>query len=458
MTSRPVVVTLAGVTAAALLPLALLDPPVAGASRILDGSSFERSLSGWTTANGATRLDRVERGRGKTSWAARLRPPRDRAATVGLTDAPALVRSTQAKARYVATAWVRATPRALRSGALTVRLSLGERTENGAGPTAWRSRHLGDSTWQQISVPLTSRKDGSRIDLTVRALNLPTGGALLVDDVRLARAALPGTTNRSLAGTRFGASVDEGRLEWQRALRKSDKRYTPMEVVRVFEPVIRDSWSGQLGDVNRPISVSFWAPAWQVLAGDHDDVLRAWFRDAPTNVPIWWTYWHEPEDEAEGGSLNPRRYRQAWRHINDIARGVNAANLHPTLVLMAWTARPESNRSVRDYYPGDFIDVMAWDGYNPPGSAGYVAPKEIFGPAAATAERLGNRFAIAELGSVLVPGDEGSRRASWLVNVARFAASNDAAFVSYWDAKIPNEDYQLRDLPSRLAWRSVVKD
>lgn len=41
---------------------------------------------------------------------------------------------------------------------------------------------------------------------------------------------------------------------------------------------------------------------------------------------------------------------------------------------------------------------------------------------------------------------------------ARFAAGQSAAFVSYWDAKIPNEGYQLRHLPSRLAWRSVVKD
>ena len=90
--------------------------------------------------------------------------------------------------------------------------------------------------------------------------------------------------------------------------------------------------------------------------------------------------------------------------------------------------------------------------------AGYGAPREIFGAAAAKTKRLGNRFAIAELGSVLVPGDDGSRRASWLVDVARFAAARSAAFVTYWDAKIPSEDYQLRDVPSRLAWRSVVKD
>ena len=38
------------------------------------------------------------------------------------------------------------------------------------------------------------------------------------------------------------------------------------------------------------------------------------------------------------------------------------------------------------------------------------------------------------------------------------AAARKAVFVTYWDAKIPNENYQLRDLPSRTAWRHVVKD
>jgi hypothetical protein len=252
--------------------------------------------------------------------------------------------------------------------------------------------------------------------------------------------------------------VDEGRLDRLRALHDADQRFSPLEVVRVFEPVIRDGWSGRLGDVNRPMTVSFRAPAWQVLAGDHDDMLRTWFRSAPESEPIWWTYWHEPEDDAEAGVLQARRYRQAWRHVNSIARDVGGANLRATLVLMAWTARPQSGRQVGDYYPGDFIDVMAWDGYNPPGSRGYAPPREIFGPAVAATRDLGNRFAIAEFGSVLVPGDDGSRRARWLVEVARYAAGKRAAFVTYWDAKIPSGNYQLRDLPSRIAWRSVVKD
>jgi hypothetical protein len=231
-----------------------------------------------------------------------------------------------------------------------------------------------------------------------------------------------------------------------------------MEAIRFFEPFIRDTWSGHLGNIRRPVSVSFTAHPRHVLSGAYDGTLRRWFRDAPNKVPVWWTYWHEPEDDIANGEISAKRYRKAWRHINSIARRAGTANLHPTLVLMAWTAREQSGRSVRTYYPGDFIDVMSWDGYNPVDNHRYAPPKDIFGAAAARSKRLGNRFAISELGSLVVPGDDGSRRASWLVNVARFAASKDAAFVTYWDAKIPGEDFQLRDLPSRLAWRSVVKD
>jgi hypothetical protein len=81
----------------------------------------------------------------------------------------------------------------------------------------------------------------------------------------------------------------------------------------------------------------------------------------------------------------------------------------------------------------------------------------MFGPAIKAANRRDAGFAVAELGSLIEPGDEGSRRAAWLVRVARYTAKHDAVFVSYWDARLPNENYQLRDLPSILAWRSVVK-
>ncbi len=455
---RSVAAVTVALTVTALVPAALVTSSSAAASKTLARDSFERSLARWSPTSAATRLDRVRFGRGKNSAAARLRPPSTRAATVGMTDAPGLVRSSHFGVRYAASVWVRATPDAHRSRPLRVRVTIGERNSTGLGVHAWRTVGLSATRWRQVTVPFTARHHGRRLDVSVRALDLPRGGALLVDDVRVLRVPKPHASNRRLAGVRFGASVDEGRLEWPRALKHSDRRFSRIEVVRYFEPFIRDSWSGHLGRVRRPATVSFSGHPQHILSGAYDRTLRKWFHDAPNRVPIWWTYSHEPEDDIARGDFSAKRYRQAWRHINSIARRAGTPNLHPTLVLMAWTARSQSGRSVKSYYPGDFIDVMAWDGYNPPGTHSYAPPREVFGAAAARSKKLGNRFAIAELGSVLVPGDDGSRRATWLVNVAKFAASKNAAFVTYWDAKIPGENYQLRDVPSKMAWRIVVKD
>ncbi|MFL6180134.1 MAG: hypothetical protein ACJ74E_09820, partial [Actinomycetes bacterium] len=120
----------------------VLAPTAAVAGHKVARDSFERSLAGGKKAPPSTRLDRVSAGRGQGSQAARLRPPATRAANVGMTDAPALVRRSHRGARYVATAWVKATPDAHRGKALQVRVSLGEQKAKGLGVHAWRGARL----------------------------------------------------------------------------------------------------------------------------------------------------------------------------------------------------------------------------------------------------------------------------------------------------------------------------
>ena len=455
---RYAVPLLAAAFVAAFLPLVIVAsdnsdalPRPSNIISVVTRDGFEGGLHNWTKV-GSSQLDGVSPGRGGAGLAARIRPVN--AGGSAAMRAASWMHSSRKGARYVGEAWVRASGRAIANGPLNVRLTI----SSGADLVAYRHVGLSTHQWQRIAVPLTSTRDGAPLSLTVRATGVPGHSALLVDNAALTRVFRPEVKASETASTAFGASVDEGQLDWDVALRNSVRRYAGMDVVRVFEPDIRDTWAGLLSDVNRPVTVSFKAAPSDVLDGRYDDDLRSWFRQAPTQRPTWWTYWHEPEDDIGHGAFAADRYRAAWRHINVIAHRVGNPQLHPTLILMCWTAQPGSGRSVQNYYPGDFIDVMAWDCYNPPGWHSYVRPPDLFGSAYQATKRLGNRFAVGEFASVLVPGDDGSRRGRWLVNVARYLAAHNAAFAAYWDAKITGENYQLRDLPSRLAWRSVVRD
>lgn len=229
-----------------------------------------------------------------------------------------------------------------------------------------------------------------------------------------------------------------------------------METVRVYEPFVRDTFNRLLKGFKRPVVISFREMPNRVLSGAVDQELRTFFRNAPKSRPTYWSYFHEPEDDAERGLITPAKYREAWRHINKIAHSVHNPRLHATLILMCWTAR-SPHRKVGSYYPGAFIDIMAWDCYSPRNSSSYMAPRKLMGPAFHATRRRHNQFAVAELGSVLIRGDaSGNRRAKWLRKSGRYTDRHNAAFVSYWDSQGTSTDFRLHDEPSRRAWRDVI--
>ena len=265
-----------------------------------------------------------------------------------------------------------------------------------------------------------------------------------------------GTVERRKSPTKYGASVPSDGVDWRTAVRRSDQRYGGMETVRVYEPFVRDTFNRLLAGFKRPVVVSFREMPNRVLSGAVDQELRTFFRHAPKHRPTYWSYFHEPEDDAERGLITAAKYRAAWRHINRIAHSVGNPRLHATLILMCWTAR-SANRTVSAYYPGDFIDIMAWDCYSPRGSSSYMAPRKLMGPAYRATHRRHNQFGVAELGSVLIRGDgDGTRRAKWLRKCGRYTDRRNAAFVSYWDSEGTSTDFRLHDEPSRRAWRDVI--
>lgn len=284
----------------------------------------------------------------------------------------------------------------------------------------WRRVGLTNTRWHRVTVWLTARGDLHGLGVAVDGLDVPRGAGVLVDNVRLHKVSPARDSGSVLRGTKFGASVDEGRQDWTRALHNSDRRYGRMDVVRIYDPDVPASWSGRLGDTKRPIVYSIGARPAAILSGRHDGEIRRWFNAAPSRWPIWWSYIHEPEDNIEHGDFGALRYRQAWRHINRIAQHAHNRQLRPTLIWMCWSLSPSSGRHFNDYYPGNFIKVLAWDCYNSADRrTRYKTPRDIFYRAVAKTHAMGKEFGVAEFGSRIVPGDDGSRRAMWLASVAR---------------------------------------
>jgi hypothetical protein len=258
--------------------------------------------------------------------------------------------------------------------------------------------------------------------------------------------------------TLYGASVYQDGLTWPQALSRSNAWYGGMHVVRVYYSGMPDNWPGRAGAANAPVSVSFKDAPSRVLSGQDDAFFTNWFATAPRDRQIWWTYWHEPEDDIEAGKFTAADYRAAWVHLKQLADEAGNPNLHSTLILMCWSLNPLSHRSFDDYFPGKgTIDVLGWDCYNRSAGKGtYTAPADVFGPLVAKSDAIGLPFAIGEFGSVLATNDaNGAGRAQWLADSAKYFTSHNAVFVTYFDSVI-GADYRLLDAASRSAWRQVV--
>jgi hypothetical protein len=239
-----------------------------------------------------------------------------------------------------------------------------------------------------------------------------------------------------------GLSIEQGKLG-------------TLKSVRVFNPGAPSDWPGNAGNLNRTVTVSFKYDPSGVLAGNYDSKLRNWFANAPRDRDIYWSYWHEPEDE----SFSMATYRSAWRHVATLANEAKNPRLHATLILMQWSLMSASGRDWHDYYPGnDVIQVIAWDVYNLANrSGGYTSPHTLLDPIMDVAAETGKPWAIAELGAQKPASDPGSGRAAWLNGIISIMRSSGALWAQYFDANrlnIGRYDWRMLDSPSQQAWRN----
>lgn len=259
-------------------------------------------------------------------------------------------------------------------------------------------------------------------------------------------------TGKTKFGAAFQVQPGEG---YANALQRTDSQLGRLDAVRVFYPEAPQPWPGKAP--GRDVVVSFKLPPREVVAGQFDEQMRTWFATTPVDLNVHWVYWHEPENDIEDGTFTAPEFRSAFAHLSRLADEAKNPRLKATLVLMSFTTRAESNRNWKDYYPGNqAVDVFAWDVYNRPGREGdYSTPAQLMDKPRKISESVGKPFAVAELGSVLAPGDkDGSGRAEWLRALGAYSKTHRLTFVMYFDLSWRGgaDDYRLRDPASLKAW------
>ncbi|MEQ4305660.1 DNRLRE domain-containing protein [Plantactinospora sp. B6F1] len=269
--------------------------------------------------------------------------------------------------------------------------------------------------------------------------------------VVLSYTSVSGTT---LCGASFARENGES---WAGALAREDSLFNGLEAVRFFHGSVPPAWPGPLDVGDRTFVVSFKGNARDHAAGVHDAHMRQWFASAPRDRDIYWIYYHEPEDNIRDGEFTAAEYRAAWRHIKALADEAGNPRLHATQVLMQWTLVAESGRNWRDYYPGDgVLDVLAWDVYNYDSTAAkgrYLAPATLLDPVLAANASVGLPFGVAEMGSHIAAGDNGSGRAAWVTAMNDYLAANGSLWNLWFDLDWSTGDYRLRDSAGAAVWR-----
>lgn len=241
------------------------------------------------------------------------------------------------------------------------------------------------------------------------------------------------------------------------ALARSEDQLGRIQVARVFFPGPPAGWPDLGADPGAyDLVVSFKLDPAEVLSGRWDQQMRQWFASAPAYRRIYWTLWHEPEDDIQQGRFSAADFRRAVAHLDRLADRSGPRQLRTTVILMSFTARGGQQRRWQDYVPpAESYDLLAWDAYNR--SPDYADPAALIGPSCRINAKLGKPFAVAELGSVLAPDDDGTKRARWLTELGSELRRCRARFVAYFDKAWDGgaQDFRLRDAPSLRAWRTL---
>jgi hypothetical protein len=253
----------------------------------------------------------------------------------------------------------------------------------------------------------------------------------------------------------FGSSVTSSDLA------QTTAQFGQMPIVRVYYPGLPTSnaWDGGLAGANHSaVIVSFKALPTDILSGADDAALTHFFDTAPTGHLIYYSYYHEPEDNIADGQFTLADYKAAWARVVALADAARNPDLHSTLILMSWDLVKASGRDWKSYLPGGgIISTLGWDAY-PAGSATNVnpqpiAPADFMGPCITASNSVGLPYGFAEFGLSTATG-----RAAWMTEVGNYLMSSGAQFASVFNGSPQYPTLQLTDQASQNVWKGFVAE
>ena len=251
----------------------------------------------------------------------------------------------------------------------------------------------------------------------------------------------------------FGSSVG------YESLAQTTAQFGRMPIVRVYYRGLpaSNAWDGGLAGANHSaVIVSFKALPTDILSGADDAALTHFFDTAPTGHPIYYSYYHEPEDNIAEGQFTLADYKAAWARVVALADAARNPDLHSTLILMNWDLVKASGRDWKSYLPGGgIISTLGWDAY-PVGSATNVNPQptppaDFMGPCITASESVGLPYGFPEFGLSTATG-----RAAWMTEVGNYLMTSGALFASVFNGVAQYPTLQLTDQASQDVWKGFV--
>ncbi|MFT3903713.1 MAG: hypothetical protein QM727_11095 [Niabella sp.] len=207
--------------------------------------------------------------------------------------------------------------------------------------------------------------------------------------------------------------------------------------------------------------ISFKMNAKEVLNGAKDVVLTKFFNALAGTAKIYWTYFHEPEDDIRDGAFTAEEFRNAFDYIIALQKKLNKPNLVPTLCLMSYSLDPASKRNWKDYLPAK-VELISWDGYYRDSMGDDVS--NVFDDVREEMKKTGLPWAIAETGinkmkksGQVNEAIDIETRKKLLTALAKDISSKRPrpVFVEYFDSSPPHDaaysDWRISDDPAMVA-------